>query len=95
MKSTSRKIDSPPKGKNAAAADMKAIGDDTKDVENAAKATKAKKGGKIVGKVEGEKCRAHGGRAARKSGGACEDSPFSSARAGTPAPGRKLQSLTR
>lgn len=95
MKSTKRKFDSSAKGKNDAAEDMKAIGDDTADAEKESKATKAKKGGKIVGKVAGEKCRAHGGRAARKSGGACEDSPFSSARAGTPAPGRKLQSLTR
>ena len=67
-------------------------------IEGDAEEMKAKRGGamkkKRVGKVEGEKHRAHGGRAARKSGGGCEASPFSSAKGGTAATGRKLAKLT-
>ena len=50
-----------------------------------------------VGKVEGEEHKCHGGRAprkARKSGGGCESSPFSSALHGTAATGRKLERET-
>lgn len=57
-----------------------------------AKAMKAKRGGKMIGKVEGEKAMHHAGRKARKSGGAAEDSPFTTANSGTPARGRKLMS---
>ena len=62
-----------------------------------------KRGGKLehekkhVGKVEGEEHHCHGGRAprkARKSGGGCESSPFSSALHGTAATGRKLERET-
>jgi hypothetical protein len=47
--------------------------------------TKRKHGGM----AEGMEAKMHAGRKARKSGGSCEASPFSSARAGTPAKGRK------
>jgi hypothetical protein len=52
---------------------------------------------KSGGKVPGKMAKAHAGRAPRKSGGRAGGSnsnPFSSARAGTPAPGRKLQPET-
>ncbi len=66
----------------------------------------AKRGGKIkrkhgghvekkhVGKVEGKEHHHHAGRKPRKSGGSCEASPFSSARSGTAATGRKLERET-
>lgn len=49
---------------------------------------------KHVGKVHGEKARANGGRAPRKSGGrtGSDSMPYSSARHGTDAPGRKEMS---
>jgi hypothetical protein len=84
-------------GVNEAAEDLKKHAGADKDVEAEAEEKKAKKGGRIkkhVGKIEGEKHRAHGGRAARKSGGSCEASPFSSARYGTAATGRKLEKDT-
>ena len=70
-----------------------------------AEAMKAKRGGrakrrrggevKHVGKVHGEEHKAHAGRRARKAGGAaCEADPFTSARHGTPATGRKLEKET-
>lgn len=55
----------------------------------------AKRGGKVkkhVGKPEGGKAMHHAGRKARKSGGAAENTPFTTANAGTPARGRKLMS---
>jgi len=51
-----------------------------------------KHGGKTeVGEVKGEMAKMHAGRAPRKSGGrtGSDMNPFSSARRGTPAPGRK------
>lgn len=50
-------------------------------------------GGKEVGEVHGERHRAHAGHKPRKSGGrsGSDEHPFSSAKAGTPAPGRKVQ----
>jgi len=44
---------------------------------------------KHVGHVEGHAAKHHAGRKARKSGGSCEANPFSSARKGTAAKGRK------
>ena len=67
------------------------------------KIKKRRRGGKLehekkhVGKVEGEEHHCHGGRAprkARKSGGGCESSPFSSALHGTAATGRTLERET-
>jgi hypothetical protein len=53
---------------------------------------KRKRGGKLVGKVEGEKGAMHAGRKPRKSGGrsSSDATPFTSARRGDDAPGRKL-----
>lgn len=85
----------------------------TKEAEEMKKGGRAKKarGGKSVGKVEGEKVPFHSGRKARKSGGAAgfgpenqgtrpgrasggktgsDSQPFTSARKGSDAPGRKL-----
>lgn len=44
---------------------------------------------KHVGHVAGHASKHHAGRKARKSGGSCESNPFSSARKGTAAKGRK------
>ena len=53
---------------------------------------KRKHGGKMVGKVEGEKGHMHAGRKPRKSGGRAgsDSNPFTSARSGKDAPGRHL-----
>lgn len=53
---------------------------------------KRKHGGKMVGKVEGEKGHMHAGRKPRKSGGRAgsDSNPFTSARSGKDAPGREL-----
>lgn len=53
---------------------------------------KRKHGGKMVGKVEGEKPAMHAGRKPRKSGGRAgsDSNPFTSARKGQDAPGREL-----
>ena len=54
---------------------------------------KRKHGGKMVGKVEGEKGMHHAGRKPRKAGGRTSGSdgnPFTSARKGKDAPGRDL-----
>ena len=52
---------------------------------------KRKSGGKTeVGKIEGGKAAMHAGRKPRKSGGRADSSPFTSAKSGTNAPGRKL-----
>jgi hypothetical protein len=54
-------------------------------------AVERKRGGKTVGKVKGMDAMACAARKPRKSGGACDSgSPFSSARAGTPAKGRNV-----
>jgi len=58
-------------------------------------AEERKRGGKVgkkhAGKVDGKSMH-HAGRKPRKSGGraSCESSPFTSARRGTPPPGRKM-----
>jgi hypothetical protein len=53
---------------------------------------KRKHGGKMVGKVEGEKAPMHAGRKPRKSGGKAtsDANPFTSARKGEDPPGRKV-----
>jgi hypothetical protein len=65
-----------------------------KEADELKKGGRAKKarGGKMVGKVEGEKGAMHAGRKPRKSGGKAtsDANPFTSARAGKDAPGRKL-----
>jgi hypothetical protein len=57
--------------------------------EHEATRMKRKRGGKMV-EAEGEKAKMHAGRKPRKSGGSCESSPFTSARYGKEAPGRKV-----
>jgi hypothetical protein len=101
MKTTARKFGGPTKGDEVEKKDLKnkEMPHSEKEgrVHEEADEMHAKKGGKVkkqVGGPVGASARAHGGRAARKSGGSCEDSPFSSARAGTAAPGRKLQKTT-
>jgi hypothetical protein len=62
---------------------------DAESIFGAAEARK--RGGRAKGmKAEGDKAMHHAGRMARKSGGSCESSPFSSARSGTAPKGRKL-----
>ena len=58
-------------------------------------AEERKRGGKAVGKVHGMADKMHAGRKARKSGGRAGSNmnPLSSAHAGTPAKGRKLDSM--
>ena len=54
---------------------------------------KRKHGGKMIGKVEGEKAMHHAGRKPRKAGGRTSGSdgnPFTSARKGKDAPGREI-----
>jgi hypothetical protein len=54
---------------------------------------KRRHGGKTeVGKIEGEKAKMHAGRKPRKSGGrtGSDSSPFTSAKQGKDAPGRKV-----
>jgi hypothetical protein len=52
--------------------------------------TKARRKRKHGGEAEGDKAMHHAGRKARKSGGSCDSSPFSSARSGTFPKGRKM-----
>lgn len=69
-----------------------AFGGGNKDVKEEAEEKGSKLTKKRVGGPVGASAHSHGGRAARKSGGACEGHLFSSANAGSPAPGRKLMS---
>jgi hypothetical protein len=69
-----------------------AFGGGNKDVKEEAEEKGGKQTKKRVGGPVGASAHSHGGRAARKSGGACESHLFSSANAGSPAPGRKLMS---
>jgi hypothetical protein len=101
MKATARKSGGPTKGDSVEAKDIKnkemKHSEKEDEVHEEADAMHAKKGGKVkkqVGGPVGSPGRKHGGRAARAGGGSCESSPFSSARAGTAAPGRKLQKTT-
>lgn len=71
-------------GVNEAGADIK---DKPERRNNAGKifneAEKRKRGGKVVEKMAGDKAKFNAGRKPRKSGGSCENSPFSSARSGS------------
>jgi hypothetical protein len=66
----------------------------TNEAEEMKKGGRAKRkhGGKLVGKVEGEKGMHHAGRKPRKSGGRAtsDANPFTSARSGKDAPGRTV-----
>jgi hypothetical protein len=99
MKTTARKFGGPTKGDEVEKKDMKnkemSHSEKENEIHAEADATSAKKGKKKqVGGPVGATARKHGGRAARASGGGCESNPFTSARAGTAAPGRKLQKTT-
>ena len=65
-----------------------------KEAEEMKKGGRAKRkhGGKLVGKVEGEKSHMHAGRKPRKAGGRAgsDSNPFTSARKGKDAPGREV-----
>jgi hypothetical protein len=66
-----------------------------KEAEELKKGGRAKRkhGGKMIGKVEGEKGAHHAGRKPRKAGGRTSGSdgnPFTSARKGKDAPGREI-----
>jgi hypothetical protein len=88
-------------GENAAEEDIKdkpemrvnatKIKEEAEELKKGGRAKKAR-GGKLVGKVEGEKGAMHAGRKPRKSGGrtGSEANPFTGARKGNDAPGRKI-----
>lgn len=71
--------------------DAKKIDSEAEEMKKGGRA-KRKHGGKLVGKVEGEKGMHHAGRKPRKSGGrtGSDSNPFTSARSGKDAPGREL-----
>src|ERR1700749_1278199 len=76
-------------------ADRSAPNEVAKEAEEMKKGGRAKRksGGKLIGKVEGEKSHMHAGRKPRKAGGRTSGSdgnPFTSARKGKDAPGRDL-----
>jgi len=90
------KVESDASGDNDAAEDLKTKPEartNAKKVDDEATERKAggrvrrKTGGNVVAKqvggVVGSAPKANAGRAARKSGGSCDSSPFSSAKAGT------------
>lgn len=69
----------------------KKIDAEAEEMKKGGRAKKAR-GGKMVGKVDGDKPMHHAGRKPRKSGGRAgsDSNPFTSARKGQDAPGRKL-----
>lgn len=71
--------------------DAKKIDSEAEEMKKGGRA-KRKHGGKLLGKVEGEKGMHHAGRKPRKSGGrtGSDSNPFTSARSGKDAPGREL-----
>ncbi|MGB7309946.1 MAG: hypothetical protein WBC67_12870 [Candidatus Acidiferrales bacterium] len=72
--------------------DAKKIDSEAEELKKGGRA-KRKRGGKTeIGKVEGEKAPMHAGRKPRKSGGkaSSDANPFTSARKGEDAPGRKV-----
>lgn len=79
------------KAKPEARTDAKKIDSEAEEMKKGGRAKKAH-GGKMVGKVDGEKAASHAGRKPRKSGGraSSDANPFTSARAGKDAPGRKV-----
>jgi hypothetical protein len=77
--------------KPEARTNAKKIDDEAEEMKKGGRAKRAR-GGKMVGKVEGEKEHMHAGRKPRKSGGrtGSDGSPFTTARKGKDAPGRDL-----
>jgi len=83
------------KTKPEAYTDAKKIDSEAEEMEERKSGGRAKRkhGGKMVGMVEGKHAKHHAGHKPRKAGGrATSDmNPFTSARKGTPAKGRKLE----
>jgi hypothetical protein len=79
------------KDKPEARTNAKKIDEEAEEMKKGGRA-KRKHGGKTeVGHIEGHKEKMHAGRKPRKSGGRASDSnPFTSAKSGKDAPGRKL-----
>jgi hypothetical protein len=79
------------KSKPEARTNAKEIDSEAEEMKKGGRA-KRKHGGKMVGKVEGEKGHMHAGRRPRRSGGRAgsDSNPFTSARSGKNAPGRNL-----
>ena len=71
--------------------DAKKIDSEAEEMKKGGRAKRAH-GGKMVGKVHGEKGAMHAGRKPRKSGGrtGSDSNPFTSARKGKDAPGREV-----
>jgi hypothetical protein len=80
------------KDKPEARTNAKNIDEEAEERKSGGRA-KRKHGGKMIGKVEGEKSAHHAGRKPRKAGGRTSGSdgnPFTSARKGKDAPGREI-----
>lgn len=80
------------KDKPEARTNAKEIDEEAEERKKGGRA-KRKHGGKMIGKVEGEKATHHAGRKPRKAGGRTSGSdgnPFTSARKGKDAPGREI-----
>ena len=81
------------KTKPEARTDAKKIDSEAEEMKKGGRAKRAR-GGKMVGKVHGEKAHMHAGRKPRKSGGrtGSDSMPFTSARHGTNPTGRSEMS---
>jgi hypothetical protein len=81
------------KDKPEARTNAKKIDDEAEEMKKGGRAKRAH-GGKMVGKVEGDKAMHHAGRKPRKSGGrtGSDGSPFTTARSGKNPPGREVMS---
>jgi hypothetical protein len=78
------------KTKPEARTNAKKIDEEAEEMKKGGRA-KRKHGGKTeVGHIEGKKEHMHAGRKPRKSGGRADANPFTSAKMGKDAPGRKL-----
>lgn len=79
------------KDKPEARTNAKKIDEEAEEMKKGGRAKRAR-GGKLVGKVDGEKGMHHAGRKPRKAGGGVgsDSSPFTSARKGKDAPGREV-----
>jgi|SRR5882762_3955908 len=78
------------KSKPEARTNAKKIDEEAEEMKKGGRA-KRKHGGKTeVGHIEGHKAHMHAGRKPRKSGGRADTNPFTSAKSGKDAPGRKV-----
>ncbi|CAB4145546.1 hypothetical protein UFOVP1518_2 [uncultured Caudovirales phage] len=70
------------------------VNDEAEERKHGGRAKRKRGGGvKHVGSIAGLKAKMHAGRMPRASGGSSTANPFSSARKGTPAPGRKVEQI--